>query len=190
MAERRGMRPYWVTLAANVPRKLNVAGDYFHVLEADDSVSLSFDGDKALPLARGIGGSVSYEEIELTSTTAQTVIVVLGFGTFADYRASVNATVNTTIEPANTNSQLPEVTVTAGGSAKLADANIDRKELRVSIKSTEAGGVYIGDATISNNEGGWLEPGMVDYIATQAETWAFNPGATDVIVSLLDLERP
>lgn len=187
---RRGMRAYVVTLSAGVERKLNVEGDYFHILEADAAVQLSFDEDKYLTLARGVGGSFTYESIRFLSDTSQSVTVVLGFGTFADYRATVNATVNSTIEPATQNTELPEVTVPAGNSAKIADANADRKELRVSIKSTAPGGVYLGSATIANHTGGWLEPGMVDYIATEAEVWAYNPGADDVVVSSLDLERP
>lgn len=186
---KRNMRAYPLTLSAGVERKLNVEGDYFHVLEAADPVQLSFDEDKYLTLARGVGGSFSYESIRFLSDTSQTITIVLGFGTFADYRASVNATVNTTIAPANLNSELPEVTVPAGNSAKLADANADRKELRVAIKSSEPGGVYLGSATVADNTGGWLEPGMVDYVATEAEVWAFNPGASAVIISALDLER-
>jgi hypothetical protein len=184
------MQLYPVALSAGIPKTLAVPGDFFHIFAAADPLEIGFDEGKRDAVEKGVGARVYYERIELYSATSQTVRVYLGFGYVTDSRASVNATINTTIAPANTNTQLAEVSVPAGGSAKIADANADRKELRVSIKSTETGGVYLGDATIANNEGGWLEAGMVDYIATQAETWAFNPGAAAVIVSALDLERP
>lgn len=186
----RGMVPYTFSLAAGVPQSVNVEGDYLHVLKATDEVLIRFDEGKQQELDRGVGMRAYYSRVEVLSITAQTVTLMLGFGHVADARANVNATVNTTIEPANLNTELPEVSVPAGGSMKIADANADRKELRVSIKSTESGGVYLGSATVANNTGGWLEPGMVDYIATEGAVWAYNPGGTAVVVSALDLERP
>lgn len=186
----KGMQSYTLSLSAGVPQSINVKGDFFHVLQATDAVQIGFDEGKKLPVGQGVGARAYYDRVEVLSATSQTVVLLLGFGYVNDARASVNATINTTIEPANLNTELPEVTVTAGNSAKIADANADRKELRVSIKSTEPGGVYLGSATVADNTGGWLEPGMVDYVATEGEVWAFNPGASDVVVSALDLERP
>lgn len=186
----RGMVPYKFSLAANVPQSVNVEGDFLHVLKATGEVLVRLDEGKQQELDKGVGMRAYYSRVEVLSVTSQTVVLMLGFGHVTDARASVNATVNTTIAPANVNAELPEVSIPAGGSAKVADANANRKELRVSIKSTEPGGVYLGSSTVANNTGGWIEPGMVDYIATEGEVWAYNPGGSAVVVSALDLERP
>lgn len=185
----RGMTVFPVTLAAGVSQSFNVEGDFLHILTAPDALGIRFDEGKLNTLYQGVGLRVYYNRIELLSDTSQSVVVMLGFGHVNDSRASVSATINTTIAPGNLNTQLPEVSVPAGDSAKIADANTDRKFLRLSIKSTETGGVYIGDATIADNEGGWLEAGQGDYFPSEAETWAYNPGAVDVIVTALDVER-
>lgn len=187
----RGMTDYNVSLSAGVPQSLNVDGDYFHCKEAPNAggVLVRFDESKQSTYKQGVGARVYYNRVELMSAASQDVVVSLGFGHVADARANVNANISTTIEGANLNTELPEVTVPAGDSVKIADANSDRKELRVSIKSDAPGGVYLGSATVADNTGGWIEPGMIDYIATEAELWAYNPGAADVIVSALDLER-
>lgn len=186
----RGMMSVTLTLAAGIPQKIGVSGDYFHVLTAPVTDLLArFDDSRQMPAYEGVGVRVYYESVELESATGQTIVVLVGFGSVFDGRATANLNVNATQEPANSLDDLAAVTVGAGATVQIAAANINRKELRVAIASDEPGGVWLGAAGVGANEGGWIEPGMVDYVATESAVYARNPGASDVVVSVLDLER-
>ena len=140
----------------------------------------------------GTGGRFPgwYNTVKVKSTIAQTVVVVLGFGEFWDNRASANFTVNATVEPANTITPLAEVAVPAGGSAQLAAANGNRKELRVGIKADQPGGVYLGDVNVGAlTPGGFIEEGGTDYITTESAVYAYNAGSDPVVVHVVSLER-
>lgn len=189
----RGMTPFNVSLSAGVPQSFNVEGDYFHILTAPNAsgVLVRFDEGKQANYFEGVGLRTYYARVELESEANQDVVVLLGFGHVFDARATANVTANATLEPANINLQQPTVTVPAGGSIKLADADSARKALRVAIASSEPDGVFMGDADVEADAdtGGWIEPGMVDYLETEAEIWAYNPGAADVDVYVLALRR-
>lgn len=186
----RGMISVSLTLAAGVPQRIGVSGDYFHVLTAPvEDLTARFDDDKSTPAYEGVGFRRYYEMVELESATGQAVVVLVGFGSVFDGRATANLNVNASNEPANVLDDPPVVTVTAGATVLLASANPQRKELRVAIASDEPGGIWLGAAAVGASEGGWLEPGMVDYIATESAVYARNAGASDVDVSVLELER-
>jgi uracil-DNA glycosylase family 4 len=127
---------------------------------------------------------------EVAALERVSVVVVLGFGEFWDNRASANFTVNATVEPANTITPLAEVAVPAGGSAQLAAANGNRKELRVGIKADQPGGVYLGDVNVGAlTPGGFIEEGGTDYITTESAVYAYNAGSDPVVVHVVSLER-
>ena len=44
-----------------------------------------------------------------------------------------------------------------------------------------------GDNTITDTSGGFLDVGMVDYVETKGSLWAFNNGASSVMVDVLEL---
>lgn len=188
----RGMEQFRFNLTAGEEQQLEVLGDWFHVLIAplQAGVRVRFDDGKQGVYFEGVGIRRKYEKISILSTADQVVVLMLGFGEVADSRATANLNINATFEPANLLDNLAEVTVPAGDSMKLADAAVgSRKELRVALSSTQPGGVYLGDASIANNSGGFLEPGQFDYISLETELWAYNPGASDTVVNLLDLKR-
>lgn len=188
----RGMTPFSVSLVANQAQALDVEGNYVHFLTVPlpSGIEVRFDESKQATYYEGVGLQTSYSRVELLSTADQDIVVLLGFGSVFDARATANVSVASTIAPANALTNVPEVTVPAGTSAKLADANDDRQALRLSIKSSETGaGVYFGNASIAAATGGWLEPGMIDYPDISAECWAFNPGGVDIIVQVLELKR-
>jgi hypothetical protein len=185
------MQPFNVSLTANVPVSENVQGDYFHILTAPLAAGLwvRFDEGRQANYYEGIGLRTLYDRVELLSLADQNVVVLLGFGSVFDARATANLNINSTVEPANLLTSIPQVSVPAGGSILLAAASASCKELRVALKSTEPGGLYIGDPSVASGTGGWIEPGQFDYLSLETALWAFNPGATAVVVTLLALGR-
>lgn len=184
------MRDYKFTLEANVPRSLNVQGNWFHVLDADGVVKVQFDDGVFIDRSQGQGGSRSYARVSVQSPTAQTVVLSLGFGQETDARASVNATINTTIAPTDVITPLAEVTIAAGATTLLANANAIRKELRVGVKSTEPAGIYIGNASVgATTQGGYIEEGSTEYVNTEAAIYGYNASSQSVTVNLLDMGR-
>lgn len=187
----KSMRDYKFTLLAGQERDLNVEGDWFHVLDANGTIGIRFDQGVRIERQEGQGGSRLYEKVSVYSSTAQTVTLSLGYGQETDARASINATINTTIEPSDTLNPLAEVSIGAGATVLLSAANANRKELRIGVKSSEANGVYIGDiGTGAVTPGGYIEEGSVEYVGTEAAVYGYNSGAGSIDVNVLELERP
>lgn len=187
----KSMRDYKFTLAAGQERDLNVEGDWFHVLEASGVIGIKFDQGVRIDRSEGQGGSRLYEKVSVYSPIAQTVTLSLGYGQETDARATVNATINTTIAPTDTVTPFAEVTILAGATTLLAAANANRKELRIGVKSTEANGVYIGNIGVGAvTQGGYIEEGSVEYVGSEAAIYGYNPGAGSITVNVLSLERP
>jgi len=187
----KNFRTYNLALTANQEMTLRVRGNMYAVIDNVGEFTITFDESSRIAKATsGTGGEFDdvYENITLLSTTTQSVVIILGFGKYRDARATLNATINTTIAPTNTLSAIAEVTVGVVATL-LAAANVDRKELRLAIKSVEASGVYFGPATVTAGSGGYLEEGMVDYINTEAAVYAIVASST-VVVNVLELERP
>ena len=88
---------------------------------------------------------------------------------------------------ANSNKHKPRVNCIKGQATKLFDSWF-RKSVRLNIRADQFNGVTLGsDATIDDSSGGYLDVGMVDYIETKGELWAFNAGDSDVLVDILEL---
>lgn len=183
------MRDYKFTLAAGQERSLNVQGNWFHVLDAVGVVGIRFDEGSLIERSQGQGGSRTYSRVLVSSPIAQTVTLSLGVGRETDARATVNANISTTIEGGNDNAHKPNVTVTAGNAVQLLPANNNRKSIRVSLASTEAGSIMLGKSGITANNGGLLEVGDTDYIDTEGALYAFNPNADDVVVWVMEINR-
>lgn len=183
--------------------------DFYHILQAASPVYLSVNHEKEVTRDQGqgqtfnnataidgnvrlnrAGNSRRIQSLSVRSTIAQTVVVVVGPGSFTDTRAQLTATVNTVENPANQNVPLAEVSVGAGLTVMLAAADATRQALRVGVKSSEANGVYIGDATVGAAiQGGYVEEGSADYVASEAAIYAYNPGAGAITVNLLKMNR-
>jgi len=194
----RGLRDYSRSLGAGGESVVKVKGNYYHVVSAISPVQLSFNDGAFITREQGVGGSVGdYTEVRVKSVVAQTVTVAFGTGVLNDSRAVVSISIpagteiNAEIQPATLNEPKALKSIGAGATVLLSAANADRLELRVGVKATEAGGVYIGDVNVAaGTEGGWLELGSIDYLATSAAVYAYNPGAAAVNVNLLEFTRP
>ncbi len=186
-------RDHRITFTGPGEQEVQLSGRYLRVLSAP-SGNVFLQLDSSAELERGAGQGIDFGRavgrLRVRSAVAQTVLISFSDEPQDDARSNVALSVSATVSGSTAATPKAAVTVPAGNKVKLADANADRVELRLAIASSEPGPVFLGDSTIVAGEGGLLEPGMVDYLATTAEVWAFNAGAADVEVSVLDLEDP
>lgn len=175
----RGMISVSMTLAAGVPQRIGLDGDYFHVLTAPvDDLQVRFDEGKAVPAYESVGWRTYYSAVELSSATGQTVVVMLGFGSVHDGRASANVNVTANIAPGNTVDDGGDVSCPTGGPTLLANADTDRLYLKVANPSTNSNTFRIGSSSVDGTSGDLLEPGMSLPISVTAAVYAYNTGGT------------
>lgn len=185
-------RTYTIGLTANQEYPLNVSGDFYRVLENTGQFTITFDeSNRFTDQEAGMGAKFvdDYSRLTLLSPTTQTVVVVLGFGEFEDARASVNATINTTISPSDTLDNDSDITI--GSTATLIKAaDASTKEVLIHVPSDAANSIRIGSATVTATSGIEIEPGATIAIACEAALYGIRDGSTDVDVSTLKLTRP
>lgn len=177
------MRDYVFALTAGQPIKRDIPGDWFHVISAADPITITFNDGDSLEREAGMGGSADYQTVSILSATTQTVKVSLGYGEVADARATVNATVNTTVEPGNINAAVLDVSIGAGLSAVVAAADATRKAVIISLDPDQPEeGIRLADASVAANKGVWLGPGASIEIPTEAAVYAHNLSSTTAVV--------
>lgn len=161
MSQTRAFRSYVIALVAGVEYSLTVPGTVMSVVEAASEFTVTFDeGNRFAKITRGLGLSFQtpYSQQTFFSEVDQTITVVLGFGTFSDSRALIDAVVNTTIEPAN-NLTMPGDASVSGAATLLAAASSTTKEVKITVPSTSDFGIRVGGATVTNTSGDLIEPG-------------------------------
>jgi hypothetical protein len=189
---RKNFRTYTLSLTANQEFPIKVAGNMYGVISNVGDFTITFDESNRLTnQTTGMGGDFEdqYEDVKLLSTTTQTVVVVLGFGRFIDARASINATLNTTIAPSDTFDNTSDISVGATATVlKAADSN--SKEVLIHVPSDAANSIRVGGASVTATSGIEVEPGMTLSIAAEAAIYGIRDGSSDVTVSTLKLTRP
>lgn len=188
----RHFRSYTISLTAGSDYILDVAGDIYAIIDNTGTFTLTFDdSNRFLERTSGMSGKIKngYNKVTFNSPTTQTIIVDLGFGEFNDARASVNATINTTISPSDTINDPPDVTV--GVSATLiVPADTDRKEVMIHLPSTATDSIRLGGSGVTTSTGLELEPGSTITLAVESAVYGIRTGSSDETVSILDLTRP
>ncbi len=180
--------------AGQQPISLHRGSRFIRILEADSDVYIKVGSRSEIKRTVGQQIDLGVEndgatQAVIRSAIAQTVTLVVSTNRQDDDRANINATINTAIEPGNDNQHLPKVTVGAGVSLQIAAANANRKSLRVAMASDEVGPVSLGKAGIIADQGGLLEPGMVDYIDTAGVLYARNDNASAVDVWVMEINK-
>lgn len=189
---KKNFRSYTISLTANQEFNLGVDGNMYAVIDNTGEFEITLDeSNKLVKQAAGMGGKFDdvYERITLLSTTTQTITIIFGFGSFVDARASVNATVNTTIEPSDTVNNPGDVTATAAAALAIA-ANANRKEVEICLPSTATNPVRVGSATVTAASGSILEPGTSKVFGVEAALYVIRTASPDETVTVLELERP
>lgn len=180
-----------LTFAGGEYLPIHVQGRFLRVRKATASVYISIDGGPELERQLGEQINIGRDatKIVVRSVVAQSVILTAAEEHQSDDRASINATVSTTIEAGNDNNHLPKVNVPATSTVLLAAANTNRKSLRVSLLSSAAGYVLLGKSGVTAAQGGTIEEGMVDYIDTTGALYVYNPNAVAVDVYCLEINK-
>ena len=192
MNQHKGLRSYKALLEAGIPRSFKVSSSWFSITESTGHCVVEFDNGKSrAKFSQGQGGSFEYEIVTLTSPTTQAVEFLAGYGVAVDSRATVNATVNTTIAPANTASDTDDVSIAAGAVVKIANANPNRKSLEMAASPHNLENLRIGSANVGANRGLILAPSGSGKIETRGEVFAYCPvGAAEAQgVAVLELEE-
>lgn len=192
MARKKNFRTYVLSLTANQEYPLGVDGNMYAVIDNTGNFTITLDESNRLTnQSAGMGGKFQdeYERVTLLSTTTQTVTVIFGFGEFADARASVNATINTTVSPSDTLDNTSDITVSSTAVLlKAADANT--KEVLIHVPSDASNSIRVGGASVTATTGLEVEAGMSLQLSVEAAVYAIRDGASDVTVSTLKLTRP
>lgn len=183
-----------VTLDAGVPLDVGVLSgvDFIAVITAPDVLEIKIAQSDYSEYSQGdvLRGS-NFQKIFLRSATTQAIRLKAGVGDFSTKPPVSVGTVNSVQEPSNTLDPMAEVTLLTGQTKLLAAASVARKELRMGVKSSEANGVYFGDASVGvATPGGYIEEGTVDYVAMEGAVYGYNAGAVSITVNVLSLERP
>lgn len=180
-----------LTFAGGETQEFQSVGRFIRIRDSSSPVFLSIDGRAEIKRERGesVDSGRDSVRVQVRSIVAQSVHLISSKDKQDDNRASISATISTTIAGANDNQHLPKVSIPAGSSALIAVANSARKFLRVSLLSTAVGYVLLGKSGVGATTGGTLEEGMVDYIETEGALYAYNPQAVAVDVYVLELNK-
>lgn len=182
----RGMTPLRVNLSAGVPLRWDVEGDWVACITAPAGVTdltARFDQSEKVPLPAGLGFRRYYRTVELESATGGAFVVLAGFGSVADARATVNATVNTTIAPGATLFDGGDVSCASGAATQLLALDATRSYAIITNPSTNTVTVRVGTSAVAATTGTPLEPGVSLPISTTAAIYAFQASGGAVTIS-------
>jgi len=172
-------------------QEFHAHGRFLRIRDSVGSVFISIDGATEIEREQGeqIDTGKQSTRVRVRSAIPQTVIFICSSDRQDDDRANANISLAVTIESGNDNNDLPKVSVGAGVAVKVADINLLRKSLRLSVPSDAAGFVTIGKSTVTAIRGGLVEEGTTDYIDTTGEIWVFNPNAVAVDVYVMEINK-
>lgn len=191
-SSQRNFKTYTLGLIADQDYTLRVPGNMYSVINSSSDFSITFDqSNKLVSQEAGMGATFNeeYSDIVVRSATAQSVTIVFGFGQFSDARASVNATVNTTIAPSDTVNNPGDVACAASATL-LISANSNRKEVEICVPSTESDPIRVGNASVTSSSGSIIEPGTSKTFACEAALYGIRTGSTTTTATVFELERP
>ena len=176
----KNLRTYLFSLKAGVEYSVDVDGDVFSVTSVADSTKFTISFDESARFAgitQGMGGKFlqSYNRVVLLSPVDNTVEVVLGFGEFIDSRATLSATLNTSIEPGNIIGNGGDVTIAATTTALCLAASSTNLECILRADPDNVEPVRVGGAGVGAANGMPLDPGDSISLSTVGAVYAYNP---------------
>lgn len=133
-----------------------------------------------------------FDELHI-SGNAQTIKIAIGASEgveVEDNRPTVNATVNSTVEPSDTPDT--EADVTVGSAATLiASGDTDQKYLLIDIDDDQPGPIRIGSsAGVTAGQGAKVHPGTSLVLPHEGALYGVRVGSADVVVSVSRFKRP
>lgn len=182
----RGMTPLRFVLEPGVAKRVAIAGDYIHIHTAPESdLTVRFNAGEKVPMSQGLGFRRYYSELEFESAIGQRVVILAGFGSVADARA-------TYIQPGNSlDSAQPQVTIAAGSTEQIIGSDSGRLYVLVKNPSTNSVSVFIGETDMDDTNGIELEPGETVPVPTTSAVFARNRtgSGASATVSVLSVAR-
>ena len=203
-----------ITLKPNEKFPLSATARYFVVRSVGEGVALSIRNSQEVQVHNSdVIDLMGSDEISLVNTNAQNQSIKFQLSPFKiEVGASKNVikgieetvtvqmdrdvnigSVNQDgdwdvgVKNATVNTHKPRIPCVAGQATKLFGA-APRKSKRLNIRSDQLNGVSLGgNNSVNDGSGGYLDVGMVDYIDTSGELWAFNAGNQSVLVDVLEL---
>lgn len=183
---KRGMTPIRVTLVANVPQRFGVEGDWIAcTTAAATDLTARFDQSEKVPLPQGLGFRRYYREVELESATGGAFVVLAGFGSVADARASVAANLTVNTAPGNTVPVGGDIACVAGVATLLSALDATRLTITVTNPSSNTGNVRVGPAGVGAANGFLVEPGVSVSVATTAAMYCYSATLQTVSVGIV-----
>lgn len=174
----RGMESFDIVLVAGVPGRMPLNGDYIHILSAPVAdLRVRFDNGKPVKVFEGLGFRRYYSDVEFESATGQTITVLLGFGSVADARATVNASITANIQYGNTLTNPGDVACAAGAATLLSAITTTRLYAIINNPSANTGTFRIGASSVTASSGLAVEPGESVTVTGSEALYAWNTGA-------------
>lgn len=186
------IKDYKINLQAGVEQQLNGINGYFWSItevSLGSDIQLAFDNGPFVTRNEGMGGGGSFQDLKIKSAVAQTVIISVAIekgAIITDQRATVNATVNTSIDVANTITSSADVSVPAAGSVLVSAARADRKYLAITNLDA-VNSVRLNEVALGANQGTVLGPGETAYWPTTAAVYANNTAAAIVALGVVEM---
>jgi hypothetical protein len=184
---------YTLTFGGAGQQPIHVQGQFVRIREASGDVYLQIDGASELKRKAGeainLGAGNDSRRVMVRSIIAQTVEITTSSEKQSDDRATINATISTTLAGSNTINNPGDITASALVSAAIA-ANANRKVVKFSLPSTATNPVRLGNATVTAASGDILEPGSSVSYGDESAWYVIRTAAPDETVTVLELERP
>lgn len=188
-------RDYKLSLAANVPLQFSAADASSLTLisaSAGSPVKITFDNGSSSISAR-VGDGLddnALGEVSFESAAAQDIVVRVSTG-FQRTSTGVNVNATATVESANVNKGVADVTIAPNVKALIIGANANRKSVLIRSDDANTGAVRIADnATVAAATGYKLLPDDSIALSSEGAIYAFNPSLTaPVVLSIIELER-
>jgi hypothetical protein len=185
-SRQRGMSPVRFTLAAGVPQRVTLSGDYIHVHTAPESdLTVRFNDGEKVPMSQGLGFRRYYNQLEFESALGQPIIVLAGFGSVADARA-------TYIQPGNAlDSGQVQTAIADGATSQVIAADASRLYVLVKNPTSNSVSIFIGESDMDDTQGVELEPGETIPIPSTSAIFGRNRtgSGASATVSVLSVER-
>lgn len=182
----RGMTPIRVTLAAGVPQRFLLEGDWVACITSPLNVTdltARFDQSEAVPLPAGLGFRRYYREVELQSATGGAFVVLAGFGSVSDARATANVSVLASLAAGTSLFDGGDVACTSGAATLLLALDATRSYAIISNPSTNTVTLRIGTSGVGAASGTPLEPGCTLPLSTTAAIYAYQASGGSVTIA-------
>lgn len=193
--------PQKISVEAGETVKRRGQGNYVVVFEHSDDFEINIDSRGWLPISRRCGLPIEYSEsVEVKSETAQEITLFMGdtnglnpYDTLAntlvigEVQRIVN-TVDTRETPKSTLAGLADVTATANSAGIIAPANLDRREISITMPIDMVDGIRISGSNVSATRGTRYLAGQTAIIDNTAAIHYYNENATDQILTINEAE--